>query len=128
MNQKRKKKKKTNKKKKLLIDDDYNPYMDPNFAINKGGQLPYQPFGDFDRDRFPVGPIGPMGGGFGGIGGNIMGPNHPIFGQPQINKPNNVPPNARYDDPVGPGPLGKKKGPNPDHMPPPNGDDDSMFM
>jgi len=116
---------KQNKKNPLLIDD--NPYMDPNFG--NVGQRPLNPYGDFGNDLDPFGGdihfgprplIGGIGGGIGG--GGLMGPQHPKF-QPQLdkqNKPNNIPPNARFD-PWAPGPLGKKPGPNPDHFPPPNG-------
>jgi len=101
----------------LLIDD--NPYMNPNNGFGIGGRRPVpNPYGDFGNDLDPFGGFGDIGGG----GGGLMGPQHPKF-QPQIinpNKPNNIPPNARFD-PWGPGPLGKKKGPDPDHMPPPNG-------
>lgn len=107
------------KKNPLLIDDDDNPYMNPNIGFNRGGQRPLpDPYGDFGRDLDPFGGFGDIGGG----GGGLMGPQHPKF-QPQNfdpNKPNNIKPNARFD-PWGPGLLGKKKGPDPDHMPPPNG-------
>jgi len=124
------KKKKTKKTKKnpLLIDYDepnldpnpyMNPYMNPNI-----GQRP-NPLGDFGKD---IDPLGGFGGGIGGgDGGILMGPKNPKF-QPQLdpNKPNNIPPNARFD-PWAPGPLGKKPGPNPD-LPPPNGGGSGMFI
>jgi len=131
-NKKKKDEEKDDKNKKDLINDDNpllieqvnnNPYMNPNF------------YGDFNADLNPFGGgqnFGPrpLIGGIGG-GGNLMGPQHPNFG-PQLNKnkPNYVPPNARFD-PWGPGPLGKKKGPNPDHQRRPNDDDDDdsgMFL
>lgn len=122
-------------KRPLLIDYEDNPYMIPPRGMG-GGQRPIpNPYGDFGGDIDPFGGdfgpgplIGGIGGGIGG--GGLMGPQHPKFQQPQIdqkNRPNNVPPNARFD-PWAPGPLGKKPGPNPDHMPPPNGGGGGMFI
>ena len=118
--------KKDNKKAKEKLDSNpyINPLIDPNDPfINRpnplrggiGGGVGIG--GDFGND------INPLGGGMGG--GGLMGPNHGRFRNMRPNNGDNgnginanVPPNARFD-PFGPGPLGRRGGPDPDHEPRP---------
>jgi len=112
-----------------LMFDDFGTY--PNLNDDND----YHPVGgDFGRDidvnPLRIGGIGGVGGVGGvGMGGNLMGPNHPRFGaanrgigggisDPNNQRPDGVPNGARFDR-YGPGPLGNRPGPDPDHMIPP---------
>jgi len=105
--------------------DDLERY--PNYY--ESNQNRPSPYGDFDNDLNPI-PNGGIGG-IGGVGiggGGLMGPRHPRFGNNSNrgglfgtdNPRPGVPDGARFD-PFGPGSLGNRPGPEPDHMVPPGG-------
>jgi hypothetical protein len=119
------------------VDLQYNPYETPTIQVFRPAR-PHQ--GDFAGDLYPAG-----NGDFLGDRGNLLGPNHPMFGgqgglggglgmRPRFDPfgppggpqdPNNLQP------PLGPRrprpPPGGLGDPNPDHLRPPNNLNNDMF-
>lgn len=115
----------------------YDQFESPNIRVFQ----PDRRRGDFDTDLMPGGMADPFS------GGNLMGPNHPAFGQqphgggfgmrPRFDPygppggptdPNNIDPSDPRQQPRRRPPPGGTGDPNPDHQRPPQDLGNNMFM